>query len=187
MNILQLGLPAAAALKLSGCSVGALESTSAGLISACLQSCPGASNYWSGSLNIYSAKAAKAFLPRDIQLQLGKPKDNYASASKYVQSKQVFTKVLGKFFRDKMKVDWFIAESGAAEASIGVTKLSGAFTVLTLLGPNDIVITKTIYGKPGGASRVENMWLFTQAALAMLEKEVTRYNGTKNTIKQSKL
>ena len=170
-----IGKPAGDALKLAGVTCGALEATSAGLISACLQSVPRASKFWAGSVTIYSAKAGKAFVPLELRRELGKPKDNYSSASNYIESKKVFTKVLGQHFKTKMNVDWFVSESGAAEASslFPVLKAAGAFSVVTVLGPNNFCVQKVIRG---GAkdSRVENMWLYTKGALKLLEESVKK-------------
>ena len=170
-----IGKPAGDALKLAGVTCGALEATSAGLISACLQSVPRASKFWAGSVTIYSAKAGKAFVPLELRRKLGNPKDNYSSAFNYIESKKVFTKVLGQHFKTKMNVDWFVSESGAAEASslFPVLKAAGAFSVVTVLGPNNFCVQKVIRG---GAkdSRVENMWLYTKGALKLLEESVKK-------------
>jgi len=186
MNIQELGRPAGDALKAAGVTCGALEASSAGLISACLQSVPRASKYWSGSVTIYSAKAAKAFVPIELRKKLGDPRQNYSSGSKYIESKKIFTKVLGEYFRSKMNVDWFVAESGAAEASGLGPRLreAGAFTVVTVLGPNGFEATKVIRG---GAkdSRVENMWKYTEGALKLLASSVRKVHLTSKSNKSA--
>ena len=68
-------------------------------------------------LVIYSRKSGNAFLPIDIRKKLGSPKHNYASPVNYIESKKLFTKICGHYFKKKMDVDWFVSESGAADAA----------------------------------------------------------------------
>jgi NADPH2:quinone reductase len=174
-TIESLGAPVGNVLKRAGVTVAALEATTAGLISSCLQSVPGASKYWQGATLIYSQQAATALVPKNLLRLLGKPSHNYSSGPNYMRSKEIFTTVLGEYFRRKMSVDWFLSESGATDVSTLPKSLkdNGAFTVVTILGPNGISVTKTIKGKHG-ASRVENMWTFTRAALNLLKETVER-------------
>jgi len=183
-TINELGAPAGEALKAAGETCGSLESTSAGLISACLQSVPHASRFWQGGVVIYSRKSGKAFLPIDIRKKLGSPEHNYASPVNYIESKKIFTKLCGHHFKKKMDVDWFVSESGAADAAglPGKLRASGAFTVITILGPNDFEMTQVLHGS-STASRVENMWFYCKEALKLLEGAVLEEAQRKKTSK----
>lgn len=171
-------------LKLSGESLAAVEATSAGLISASLQSVPRASRFWQGGVNIYSAKAFQALLPRELFSQLGDVKTNYSSAANYIRSKEVFTSVLAKHFRKQFQVDWVVAESGAAEGSALPRRLrdAGAFSAVTIAGPDGLEVSR-IYKAVPEASREENMWAFAGFALNLLEECIAKREAGKGSAK----
>eukprot|EP00927_Polykrikos_kofoidii_P063868 TRINITY_DN58770_c0_g1_i1.p1 TRINITY_DN58770_c0_g1~~TRINITY_DN58770_c0_g1_i1.p1 ORF type:complete len:191 (+),score=35.17 TRINITY_DN58770_c0_g1_i1:48-620(+) len=166
-------------LKTSGQTLACIEASSGGLISASLQAVPRASRFWQGSVNIYSAKAAAALLPREVREQLGSRRTHYSSAENYVRSKEVFTSVLAKHYRSVLGVDWVVAESGAADAQGLSTQLraAGAFSVATVVGPDGIEASR-LYRAPMNHSREENMWAFAAAALQLLEEVVCKRQST---------
>mmetsp|Transcript_10493 Transcript_10493/g.29164 ORF Transcript_10493/g.29164 Transcript_10493/m.29164 type:complete len:191 (-) Transcript_10493:75-647(-) len=168
-SLAELANEAGEALKASGQTLAAVEATTAGLIAACLQAQPQASRYWQGGVSIYSAKAVAALVPREVRIHLGDVKVNYSSGANYVRSKEVFTSVLARYYRDQFGVDWVVAESGAADARGLPSRIrdSGAFTVATVVGPGGLEESR-IYRAPAQQSREENMWAFAAFALGLL-------------------
>ena len=176
-TIAAIGTPVGSLLKQHSFTCAALEATTGGLISASLQATPKASQFYRGGVSIYSRKAAKALVPLTLLKQLGSPKQHYANPANYIQSKIKFTQLLGAYFRTQMQVDFLVAESGAADPQSLPPQLqaTGAFSVVTIVGPNNKMTTKTIYGAPTN-SRVENMWWFTRQALNLLQETILEHH-----------
>ena len=172
-----IGTPVGSLLKQHSFTCAALEATTGGLISASLQATPKASQFYRGGVSIYSRKAAKALVPLTLLKQLGSPKQHYANPANYIQSKIKFTQLLGAYFRTQMQVDFLVAESGAADGQSLPPQLqaTGAFSVVTIVGPTNKMTTKTIYGAPTN-SRVENMWWFTRQALNLLQETILEHH-----------
>lgn len=177
---------AATALREAGQTVASVEATSGGFLSAALQSVPRASRFFTGGVCIYSAVASKALLPRDVRKQLGTPEHNYASGSNYVESKKTFTLALARHYHQKFGVDWVVAESGAAEAKGLPRRLqeAGAFTVVSVVGPDGFEASRTVKAQNAEDSRVDNMWRFAGEALALLDDSV---RGQQQSAPKSKL
>jgi nicotinamide mononucleotide (NMN) deamidase PncC len=122
-----------------GDTVAVCEATTGGLLHFALQTCPGASRYLSGGLIVYSHVAARTLVPRDVLLQLGRPRDNYASVSAYRRSKCVFALTMARHVRDAMHSTYGLAESGAVDPGSlpPALQAAGIFTALAIVGPDD--------------------------------------------------
>eukprot|EP00444_Apocalathium_aciculiferum_P024943 CAMPEP_0183440790 /NCGR_PEP_ID=MMETSP0370-20130417/82735_1 /TAXON_ID=268820 /ORGANISM="Peridinium aciculiferum, Strain PAER-2" /LENGTH=190 /DNA_ID=CAMNT_0025629779 /DNA_START=12 /DNA_END=581 /DNA_ORIENTATION=+ len=165
---------AGALLSGRGDTVAVVESTSAGLVNAALQGVPKASSYLVGALTVYSLTAANGVLPREVLEQLGRPRDNYASASAYRESKRTFCLALAWHARERFGATWAVAESGAAEVEglPAQLKAAGVFTALAVVGPQGFehcVFLDLSVAAGVAPSRREAMQAFALGALEVLE------------------
>eukprot|EP00929_Paragymnodinium_shiwhaense_P032574 TRINITY_DN18029_c1_g1_i1.p1 TRINITY_DN18029_c1_g1~~TRINITY_DN18029_c1_g1_i1.p1 ORF type:complete len:500 (+),score=61.87 TRINITY_DN18029_c1_g1_i1:101-1501(+) len=157
--LLPLAEKAGAALKQAGQSVSVFEATSAGLIQAALQTCPGASSYITCGAVTYGPKKAMSVLG-SVDLSAPKPAD----ADAYKQSKRTWTRNLAKQKREEVGATWCICESGACGPTFTYEGISNGFTAIYVSGP----VEKGIFVESDHNKREENMWGFTKMALDLL-------------------
>jgi PncC family amidohydrolase len=152
-NLADMGARAAALLKQRGERIAVAESSAGGLISAALLAQAGASVYYAGGGVIYSARAFKGLL-NIAREELG---DMRSSSEPYAA-------FLAETIRAKHRVEWGLAETGAAgPAGNGYGDPAG-HTCLAVAGL--VATTRTL--RTGSADRVDNMWTFAEASLALL-------------------
>ncbi|MBP6013916.1 MAG: CinA family protein [Alphaproteobacteria bacterium] len=148
-----MGVRAAALLKQRGERIAVAESSTGGLISAALLAQAGASAYYAGGGVIYSARAFKGLLNLERE-SLG----NMRSSS------EPYAAFLAETIRAKHRVEWGLAETGAAGPTGNGYGDPAGHTCLAVAGP--LTSTRTL--RTGITDRVENMYLFAEAALADL-------------------
>ncbi|MCE9521529.1 MAG: CinA family protein [Alphaproteobacteria bacterium] len=151
----EMGAAAGALLKERGERIAIAESSSGGLISAALLAVPGASIYYAGGGIIYTGRALKGLLGlsrTDIGVRgLRSSSEPYAA-------------FLAETVRAKHRVDWGLAETGAAGPTGNPYGDPAGHTCLAIAGPK----SETLTLRTGSADRSENMWLFAEAALELL-------------------
>ncbi len=152
-NLADMGAKAAALLKQRGERIAVAESSAGGLISAALLAQAGASVYYAGGGVIYSARAFKGLLnlERDSIIGMRSSSEPYAA-------------FLAETIRTKHRVEWGLAETGAAGPTGNGYGDPAGHTCLAVAGPHPS--TRTL--RTNITDRVENMYLFAKAALADL-------------------
>ena len=150
-----MGAKAGELLKARGERVAVAESSTGGLISAALLAVPGASNFFASGAIVYTARALKSLL--DVS------RDDIAALGMR-SSSEPYAAFLANRMRERHRVQWAIAETGAAGPTGNSYGDPAGHTCLAISGP--IVQVRTL--RTGSADRVANMWAFTDAALALL-------------------
>jgi len=154
-DLTAMGTKAGLLLKERGERIAIAESSSGGLISAALLAVPGASSYFAGGGIIYAARALKGLL--------GVSRTDPGMQG-LRSSSEPYAKFLAETVREKHGVEWGLAETGAAGPTGNPYGDPAGHTCLAVAGP--WAETRTL--RTGKDDRAENMWLFTEAALALL-------------------
>lgn len=140
-------------------TVAVSESSTGGLVSAALLSVPGASAYFLGGGVIYTATAREALLGVGPSMIVGMRSATEAMA-----------KLLARTVRERLATDWGLAETGATGPKGNRYGDAAGHCCLAIDGPNPMSrVLET--GRP---DRMENMAVFTDAALALLEEALAR-------------
>ncbi len=144
----------AAVLKQKRWTVSVAESSSGGLISAALLAVPGASAYFVGGGVIYTRLVRRALL--------GLTDDTIKARG----STEAYALMLAQSMRRKLDTTWAIGESGAAGPTGTRYGHPAGYSCIAVAGPVEKVVTL----ETGISDRETNMWRFTDAALALLDK-----------------
>lgn len=145
----------AASLRERGQTVGVIEGSAGGLVSAALLAIPGASAYFVGGAVVYTRQAGKALLGLTADDMAGLR----AETEPYAQM------VAGKI-RDKLGATWGICESGASGPTGSRYGDLPGHVSLAVVGPN----TKTRTIETGTSDRSANMDLFARHLLSLLDE-----------------
>jgi len=149
-------LAAAAATRLTERreTVAVSESSSGGLISACLLAIPGASAYFLGGGVIYTQAARRVLLavPDDAVRGIRSSTEAYALLK-------------ARTVRERLGTTWGLAETGASGPTGNRYGDAAGHSCIAVAGP--IERTRTI--ETGRADREANMWVFARAALELLD------------------
>ena len=155
-DIYKMGERAGALLKARGEKLAVGETSAGGLISASLLAVPGASAYFAGGAITYSKRSISGLAGISIEEM---------RARGIRSSSEPYAEMLAEAIRQRHGgVTWGLSETGAAgPAGNGYGDPSG-HTCMAVAGPVRIVRTL----ETGLEDRVENMWLFAEATLALL-------------------
>ena len=140
----------AATLAAANEKLAVAESSSGGLVSACLLSIPGASSFFIGGAVLYSYQI------REQIVAMGKKEHK-----RYGGSTPELILDIALKFKEKTGADWVIGEGGAAGPAKSPYGHNAGYTALAVAGP--ICRTKII--ETGKSDRIENMSAFTTALL----------------------
>jgi PncC family amidohydrolase len=138
-------------------TVAVSESSTGGLIAATLLALPGASAYFGGGAVIYTHQAREALL----EVRLADHPGMRASTEPYAL-------LCASAVRARLGATWGLGESGAAGPGGNRYGDAPGHCCVAVTGPRTRVITV----ETGQTDREANMWRFTQAALALLEKTI---------------
>lgn len=141
------------------------ESSSGGLISACLLSIPGASSFFVGGSVLYSYRIRKEIV------DMGREEH-----AVYGGSTPELIQEMARRFRDRIGTDWTIAEGGAAGPSKSPYGHNAGYTALAIAGPIDRA--RSI--ETGKADRIGNMSAFTTAGLRFLQEVLREREAAKS-------
>jgi|SRR6266508_1408620 nicotinamide-nucleotide amidase len=133
-------------------TVSVAESSSGGLVSACLLSYPGASRYFVGSSVLYSYPIREALVGMGVEEH--KP---------YGGSTPELVLDLATKFQQRIRTDWCIGEGGAAGPSPSPYGHPAGYTALAVSGP----LRRTGTIETGLSSRADNMTRFTTELLRL--------------------
>jgi nicotinamide-nucleotide amidase len=150
-----MGAQAGALLKERGERISVLESSAGGLVSAALLAVPGASRYFIGGTVIYTAQAREAILGFSLD-------DMEAQGLR--SSSEPYAAVMAERVRAVHGTPWGLAETGASGPTGNRYGDAAGHTCLAVSGPVSLVRTL----ETGDDDRVANMWVFAEAALALL-------------------
>jgi PncC family amidohydrolase len=158
-TVFTLGARAGALLKSRGETIAVAETSAGGLICASLLAVPGASAYFIGGAITYSKHAVTALAGIEIaQLR----------AERIRSSTEPYAARLAAAIRAKHaaagEITWGLAESGAAGPVGNGYGDPAGHSCLAVSGPVERAATL----RTGQADRAANMWLFAEAALALL-------------------
>lgn len=144
---------AAAILKARGERIAIAESSAGGLISAALLAVPGASAYYAGGGVIYSARAFRGLLNLDRE-----------SLGGMRSSSEPYAAFLAETIRTKHRIEWGLAETGAAGPGGNGYGDPAGHTCLAVAGP----VTRVRTLRTNINDRWVNMNWFAHAALEHL-------------------
>ncbi len=142
-------------LRERGESICVAEGSCGGLVSASLVAVPGASNFFVAGGVFYTRRAFEEILGKDREALRG-----------LRGSTEPFSLMLARLVREKFGTTWAIGESGASGPSGNRYGDAAGHAALAVAGP----VEKSIIVETGQGDRQENMWLFSAAALKLVEE-----------------
>ena len=142
-------------LKARGETVAVGESSAGGLISAALLSVPGASAYFLGGAVVYTQRARKTIAGIEREQVEGMR-----------SSSEPYAALLARSSRERMRATWGLSETGASGPTGNSYGDAAGHSCIAVSGPVERVITL----ETGHGDRLENMYRFADAALALLEQ-----------------
>jgi PncC family amidohydrolase len=155
-DILAMGARAGELLKARGEKIAIGETSAGGLISASLLAVPGASAYFAGGAITYSARSIRGLA--GISIDEMRAKGIRSSSEPYAE-------MLAEAIRQKHgNITWGLSETGAAGPGGNPYGDASGHTCMAVCGPVNMVRTL----ETGIDDRVQNMWLFAEATLALL-------------------
>ena len=144
-----------ALLKETQQTIAVTESSCGGLISASLVAVPGASAYYRGGAVIYTRVAQQGLL--------GIPDEAMANIR---ASSEPYALLNARTVRETLGTTWALSETGASGPTGNRYGDSAGHACIAVAGPVERAITL----ETGDADREANMWVFTRAALDLLEQ-----------------
>lgn len=144
-----------ALLKETQQTVAVSESSCGGLISASLVAVPGASAYYRGGAVVYTRVAQQGLL--------GVPDEAMANIR---ASSEPYALLNARTVRESLGTTWALSETGASGPTGNRYGDSAGHACIAVAGPVERAITL----ETGDADREANMWVFTRAALDLLEQ-----------------
>jgi PncC family amidohydrolase len=149
-------------------TVAVSESSTGGLVSACLLAVPGASAYFLGGGVIYTQAARRALLLV--------PDDTVRGIR---SSTEAWALLAARTVRERLGATWGLAETGAAGPTGNRYGDAAGHTCVAVVGP--VERARTV--ETGSADREANMWRFTRAAFellaACLDEDERRAGGSR--------
>jgi PncC family amidohydrolase len=143
-------------------SVAVAEGSCGGLVSAALVAVPGASEFYVAGAVLYTRPAFEQILGEDRYALKG-----------LRGATEPFSLVLAQLARDRFGSTWAIGESGATGPSGNRYGDAAGHAALAVSGP----VERTRILETGLDDRQENMWLFAEAALSLLEQALSESEG----------
>ena len=149
-----IGASVGALLKQYEQTIAVAESSAGGLISASLVAVPGASAYYRGGAVVYTGVARQGLL--------GISDDAMAGMR---ASTEPYALLNARTVRESLGTTWGLSETGASGPTGNRYGDSAGHACIAVTGP----VERSITLETGDADREANMWLFTRAALELLE------------------
>lgn len=164
-DLLVLGTRAGELLKARGEKIAVGETSAGGLISASLLAVPGASAYFAGGAITYSYRSIRGLAGIAIEEM---------QARGIRSSSEPYAEWLARAVRDKHgDITWGLSETGAAGPDGNRYGDPAGHTCMAVVGP--VALTRTL--RTGLDDRVQNMWLFAEASLALLVEALETASG----------
>lgn len=148
-----------AALKARGETIAVSESSAGGLISASLLAVPGASRFYRGAGIIYTPHAFRGLM--------GLTRDDLNGVR---SATEPYARLMARTIRDKLQASWGLCETGATGPDGNAYGDAAGHVCVGLVGDGGLERSRTV--ETGLKDRVENMYLFADAALELLSKSL---------------
>lgn len=134
-------------------TIGVSESSTGGLISACLLAIPGASAYFQGGGVIYTQNARRTLL--------GVPDEGVKGIR---SASEPYARLKARTIRERLGTTWGLAETGATGPTGNRYGDAAGHSCIAVSGP----IERALTIETGRGDREANMWAFTRGALDLL-------------------
>ena len=151
----------AAKLKARKETVSVAESSTAGMISAALLAIPGASAYFIGGAVLYTRQSRTELL-RVTEAEL-------ASLTGITPSTEPYALLFARKIKERLATTWSVGETGTAGPTGSRYGHAAGHSCVAVIGPNG---EHSLTVETGKDDRVDNMRVFSIAALDLLEKSL---------------
>ena len=148
----------AAWLKARGETVSVAESSTAGLVSAALLAIGGASAYFMGGAVVYT-RVSRTELLRVTEAEL----------TGITPSTEAYALLFARKIKERLATNWAIGETGTAGPTGSRYGHAPGHSCIAVIGPNG---ERSLTVETGNSDRVDNMRVFSIAALDLLEKSL---------------
>jgi nicotinamide-nucleotide amidase len=149
----------AARLKARGETVSIAESSTAGMISAALLAIPGASAYFIGGAVVYTRQSRTELL-RVTEAE-------FAALTGITPSTEPYALLFARKIKERLSTTWSVGETGTAGPTGSRYGHAAGHSCVAVIGPNG---ERSLTVETGKDDRVDNMRVFSIAALDLLEK-----------------
>ncbi len=149
----------AAKLKARKETVSVAESSTAGMISAALLAIPGASAYFIGGAVVYTRQSRTELL-RVTEAE-------FAALTGITPSTEPYALLFARKIKERLSTTWAIGETGTAGPTGSRYGHAAGHSCVAVIGPNG---ERSLTVETGKDDRVDNMRVFSIAALDLLEK-----------------
>jgi nicotinamide-nucleotide amidase len=149
----------AAKLKARKETVSVAESSTAGMISAALLAIPGASAYFIGGAVVYTRQSRTELL-RVTEAE-------FAALTGITPSTEPYALLFARKIKERLATTWSVGETGTAGPTGSRYGHAAGHSCVGVIGPNG---ERAITVETGKDDRVDNMRVFSMAALDLLEK-----------------
>jgi PncC family amidohydrolase len=151
----------AAKLKARKETVSVAESSTAGMISAALLAIPGASAYFIGGAVVYT---------RQSRTELLRVTDaEFAALTGITPSTEPYALLFARKIKERLGTTWAVGETGTAGPTGSRYGHAAGHSCVAVIGPNG---ERSVTVETGKDDRVDNMRVFSIAALDLLEKSL---------------
>jgi nicotinamide-nucleotide amidase len=151
----------AAKLKARKETVSVAESSTAGMISAALLAIPGASAYFIGGAVVYTRQSRTELL-RVTEAE-------FAALTGITPSTEPYALLFARKIKERLGTTWAVGETGTAGPTGSRYGHAAGHSCVAVIGPNG---ERSLTVETGKDDRVDNMRVFSIAALDLLEKSL---------------
>ena len=151
----------AAKLKARKETVSVAESSTAGMISAALLAIPGASAYFIGGAVVYTRQSRTELL-RVTEAE-------FAALTGITPSTEPYALLFARKIKERLATTWAVGETGTAGPTGSRYGHAAGHSCVAIIGPNG---ERSLTVETGKDDRVDNMRVFSIAALDLLEKSL---------------
>ena len=151
----------AAKLKARNETVSVAESSTAGMISAALLAIPGASAYFIGGAVVYTRQSRTELL-RVTEAE-------FAALTGITPSTEPYALLFARKIKERLSTTWSVGETGTAGPTGSRYGHAAGHSCVAVIGPNG---ERSLTVETGKDDRVDNMRVFSIAALDLLEKSL---------------
>jgi len=151
----------AAKLKARKETVSVAESSTAGMISAALLAIPGASAYFIGGAVVYTRQSRTELL-RVTEAE-------FAALTGITPSTEPYALLFARKIKERLGTAWSVGETGTAGPTGSRYGHAAGHSCVAVIGPNG---ERSLTVETGKDDRVDNMRVFSIAALDLLEKSL---------------
>jgi len=151
----------AAKLKARKETVSVAESSTAGMISAALLAIPGASAYFIGGAVVYTRQSRTELL-RVTEAE-------FAALTGITPSTEPYALLFARKIKERLATTWSVGETGTAGPTGSRYGHAAGHSCVAVIGPGG---ERSLTVETGNSDRVDNMRVFSLAALDLLEKSL---------------